>query len=510
MEINKVQWRMIAKGEKLPCDSFLMRKDGTITSMVTGAGVTVGQDAYYLPVEELRSFPKEESEEERIRKEISTYLKSVVANKGYGDSIIESWIAWLEKQGEHSNFLSKIQVGDKVTRNEDGVLVNLSQLKRIAKPAEEYNITGIGSKNAQGKLGEMIKRKLEMEKQGEQKPVDKVEPKFKVGDYVVGKYISGYISEVRDDCYLLDYQGFSIDKQDNYHLWTIADAKDGDVLADGNLPFIFKKIDSMMHSYAYCGISVDDGFKIESDGESGEWTWMQDIKPATKEQRDQLENAMADAGYTFDFDKKELKEIEQKSAWTEEDGEILDGIIVDVEVLKEQDRTKDGKAAYQKEIDWLKSLKDRVQPQPKQWSEEDEKMIGNIRRIIEQYAFSKSAVDVNGELCEKEFIDADNWLKSLIPQNKTYYWTENEIKLAISDYIRGVESYEKMVEKLRCLKPQSQWKPSGEQIEALKDALNDAIWQYDFKGSLIKEEVTRKHAEIFESLYNDLKKLREE
>ena len=66
-------------------------------------------------------------------------------------------LAWLEKQGEHSNFLSKIQVGDKVTRNEDGVLVNLSQLKRIAKPAEEHNITGIGSKSAQGKLGEMIK-----------------------------------------------------------------------------------------------------------------------------------------------------------------------------------------------------------------------------------------------------------------------------------------------------------------------------------------------------------------
>ncbi len=39
------------------------------------------------------------------------------------------------------------------------------------KSAEEYNITGIGSKNAQGKLGEMIKRKLEIEKQCEQKPV---------------------------------------------------------------------------------------------------------------------------------------------------------------------------------------------------------------------------------------------------------------------------------------------------------------------------------------------------
>ena len=47
------------------------------------------------------------------------------------------------------------------------------------------------------------------------------------------------------------------------------------------------------------------------------------------------------------------------------------------------------------------------------WSEEDEKMIGRIRGIIEAYAFSQSAVDVNGGLCEKEYIEADNWLNSL-------------------------------------------------------------------------------------------------
>ena len=42
-------------------------------------------------------------------------------------------LAWLEKQAEHANFRSKIQIGDNVTRNKDGVLVNLSQLNRVAK-----------------------------------------------------------------------------------------------------------------------------------------------------------------------------------------------------------------------------------------------------------------------------------------------------------------------------------------------------------------------------------------
>ena len=61
-------------------------------------------------------------------------------------------------------------------------------------------------------------------------------------------------------------------------------------------------------------------------------------------------------------------------------------------------------------MDWLKLLKPQ---KPAEWNEEDEKMIGRIRSIVEKYAFSQSAVDVNGDLCEKEYIDADNWLKSL-------------------------------------------------------------------------------------------------
>ena len=39
-----------------------------------------------------------ESEDEKIIKDIVTYLKSDIANKGYRDKIIESWIAWLEKK----------------------------------------------------------------------------------------------------------------------------------------------------------------------------------------------------------------------------------------------------------------------------------------------------------------------------------------------------------------------------------------------------------------------------
>ena len=39
------------------------------------------------------------------------------------------------------------------------------------------------------------------------------------------------------------------------------------------------------------------------------------VYPATKEQRDTLFAKMKEAGYIWDAEKKELKKIEQKSAW---------------------------------------------------------------------------------------------------------------------------------------------------------------------------------------------------
>lgn len=91
-------------------------------------------------------FPElSESEDERIRKEIVKFIVTTPKERNNH----KKWIAWLEKQGEHANFRNKIQIGDKVTRNEDGMLINLSQLKRVAR------------KN---------------EKQDEQKPTQEIEP----------------------------------------------------------------------------------------------------------------------------------------------------------------------------------------------------------------------------------------------------------------------------------------------------------------------------------------------
>lgn len=80
-----------------------------------------------------------ESEDERVRKFLIGYFDKLIdENSEWGliKETREKIITWLEKQGEHAKFRDSIQVGDKVTRNQDGVIVNLSQLKRVAKPVE--------------------------------------------------------------------------------------------------------------------------------------------------------------------------------------------------------------------------------------------------------------------------------------------------------------------------------------------------------------------------------------
>lgn len=228
---------------------------------------------------------KESEDEKWIPKEIIKYLKE----KG---DFRSCWIAWLEKQCEHASFLSKIQVGDKVTRNEDGVLVNLSQLNRVAN------------------------------KQCEQKPTYKVESNFKVGDWVV--YCNDdvdLITGIEENGYCVNNSGYiPFICESDIRLWTVQDVKDGDVLFTSSTAsqetFIFKNIDEKGNAKCYFAYDSEDGFR---EGKYHFIGRVKKCKPATKEQRDLLFQKMHEAGYEWDAEKKELIKIEQKPAWSEED-----------------------------------------------------------------------------------------------------------------------------------------------------------------------------------------------
>lgn len=211
---------------------------------------------------------------------------------------------------------------------------------------------------------------------------------------------------------------------EHFHSFTVKDAKEGDVLVAGNVIFIFNKIHGIWIN-CHCSLHKDGSFYSE-DYDLMHIKYSKEVYPATKEQRTSLLKAMDEAGYTFDFDsdKKELKKIEQKPyyklvkpsdqyegltdfertladickgwigkdieweeyikdnadvllkiaakkfnsvqdvplspAWGEEDTFMynkIKNLLTDISLAPESRNSL---------FDWLKSLKDRVQPQPKQ------------------------------------------------------------------------------------------------------------------------------------------------
>lgn len=247
-------------------------------------------------------FPElKESEDERIRKELIEQVAYIIPNDDELDDElntlptyqkrIDKYRAWLEKQGEKKPN---------------------SQLKKCLKC--QFNFTGYCN-------GTCI---LE---NNEQKPADNIEPKFNVGDWITTTDEEGNVTTEKiiefwgDKVRLIDINGFYSlwpkHELNYYHLWTIQDAKDGDVLATENFIFIFKNIDDGNGVHYYCQYEIskhenDNQFDIALPqslmGRVG--NSISHYSPATKEQRDLLFRKMKEAGYEWDADKKELKKIE--------------------------------------------------------------------------------------------------------------------------------------------------------------------------------------------------------
>lgn len=209
---------------------------------------------------------KESDGEKWIPKEIAKYLKE----KG---DFRSCWLAWLEKQCE----------------------------QKIKTPEESL---GIDSDTYNKIVDECI--------YGEQKPIDKVEPNFKVGDWVV--YCNDdvdLITGIEENGYCINNSGYiPFICASDIRLWTIQDVKDGDVLFTSSTAshetFIFKNIDEKGNAKCYFAYDSEDGFREGKYHFIGRVT---KCKPATKEQHDILFQKMKEAGYEWDAEKKELIKI---------------------------------------------------------------------------------------------------------------------------------------------------------------------------------------------------------
>ena len=113
-------------------------------------------------------FPElKESEDERMIqyfKDLAPFDKADELYEKYGFSHKDA-IAWLEKHGGHAKFINGIQVGDKVTRNEYGVLVNISQLNRVSNKQGEQKLLYVND-NAKEMFIKALERVEEQNKKG--------------------------------------------------------------------------------------------------------------------------------------------------------------------------------------------------------------------------------------------------------------------------------------------------------------------------------------------------------
>ena len=256
-------------------------------------------------------FPElKESDGEKIKNAILNHLKKMWGN--CQDNVcgvhVEDAIDWLEKQGEQASSQTNERawlylVSDVLTWKDGiGQYLDDPRVQELAKRlCSEYTQKLYNPSNT---------------RKNEQKSTDKIEPRFKVGDWVVNKFgDSWHIDSLDEKNYQVsnvegNYNYFPISKQDEMHLWTIQDAKDGDVLACNEEILLFKSYSAQERISLYCWYNGHTNNFHSKEVIDILLTTTNKVCPATKEQRDTLMKAINDTGYEWDAEKKELKKLD--------------------------------------------------------------------------------------------------------------------------------------------------------------------------------------------------------
>lgn len=304
---------------------------------------------------------------------------------------------------------------------------------------------------------------------------------FREGDWVIDKQgivhqIANVIENVTNHTYAYDIVGggYFNDNTEGVRLWTIQDAKDGDVLAfDNDTIVIFKDLYNSTTFHSYC--HIEDGVFDVSEDNLPDWWEGKGFYPATKEQRDLLFTKMKEAGYEWDSEKKELKLL------------ITNG------------------------GDFLESENRDQNPA---WSKEDEKEYKYVLKFVDNI-LNNCGNKKDYEHCKRCY----DWLKSLRPQNNI---TDEELAQAKKDayndaldkieYHSGEPTFDDgwsaaiWYLKKRNAQPQNRWKPSDDEIEkASQEWDSKAIFNPFYmtmdgdKPTGVKQDITT-HKESFKAV----------
>ena len=413
-----------------------------------------------------------ESEEEKTKRilhsissKMSFHLRDIFTEEEF--QCFDTWSnAWLEKQENRNTHLCK----------EDGVVKGFvitepeKYFRGVSAPIEATSATYTTEvETGDGGIKALVTGKVVM-------------PKFKVGDFIVNDYCMGKVIELTDDAYLLDTgHGIPFSCEHNAHLWTIADAKDGDVLQLGAVTAIFKEYIGNGNCMCYCSVCSGE-FEIPSqDGDDNSYG-CHNATPATKEQCDLLFSKMKEAGYEWDAEKLELikvpkpkepegalkKLLDEQDRFYKEAKIVLEdkdtalaflrrtGIIDEYGELAEKYRSDqtpattisavngacstaitDGNTSVtSKEVErqyCTGQYESNVREFPIEWSEEDERM---CQYIVDDLGFVKELVNdphyvVSVERVEKEI----DWMESL---KERYTWKPSDEHYELEEFAKIV------------------------------------------------------------------------
>ena len=259
-------------------------------------------------------FPElKENKDERIKKAIIEFFESEDDNTTYSLVRKKDIIAWLEKQGEQApsqtNERAWLYLVSDVLTWKDGIGQYLDD-PRVQELAKK-----LCSEYAQKLYNPSVLSNSPNTEKNEQKSANKIEPRFKVGDWVVQNYNLLKIRYVGNEYYCFETVDAYVDYMlvseidSLYHLWTIQDAKVGDVLEfedHGRLVIgILSGINKTTGKVDVSCLLEDNKFKL------GVFYNLDTISPhpAIKEQRDILMKAMNDAGYKWNTRTKTLEKL---------------------------------------------------------------------------------------------------------------------------------------------------------------------------------------------------------
>ena len=203
-------------------------------------------------------------------------------------------------------------------------------------------------------------------------------PKFKAGDWITNGACVIQITSVDDEYYWQDNDcvGGDIESIDKgYHLWTIGDAKEGDVLAyvtdeeDLWIMIYWSLYEPYEGHVHYHALLVNDEFYDKGTC----CICINDLKPVTKEQYDLLFQKMKEAGYEWDAENLQLTKILHVK-------ELSDGINIDKQKLAE-------------------------------WSEEDKKLTDVNHEYFSKLLENDDSMDINYYAYQVAYCMSHDWAK---------------------------------------------------------------------------------------------------